>query len=324
VKSLLQTRAWANLKVSQGWQSHEIDGIFVLEKPLSFGQSFLYAPEVNFSDIKNLQNFNQKIKEFTQKSPAIFFRLEILDKLDEEIVKKLCENGFIKAFEELQPEWRQIIDISGSEEEILTQMKQKGRYNIKIAQKHGVKIERVKEENLLEGVDTFYNLFLQTSKNQRFSVRPKKYFQNLVFRLYTASYADLFLAYFNEVPIAGLIITYYDAKASYLYGASSPEFRNVMAPYLAHWEAILAAKVKGCKTYDLLAVSPADGLQQTANGEDEAVSRKPGAVSHKYTGITRFKEQFGGKKINITGSYDLIFKPTWYKFFKMAEQYRRK
>jgi len=301
MQSILQTQEWADLKVSQGWQSHNLKDIFILEKKLPFWKNFLYAPEIDFQKIVN---FNEFIEKIPKNHRTLFLRLEILNEKDIETGKKieavLKKYGFIKAFEELQPEWRQKIDISKSEEEILAQMKPKGRYNIKIAQKNNVDVE---ESN---NITAFYELFCQTAKREGFSIRPKKYFQDLMEKLNPKGYAEMFLAKYNNIVVAAAIITFYESTASYLYGASSNEYRNLMAPYLIHWQAIIKAKAKGCRYYDLLAVSP--------EGASE---------DHKYAGITRFKEQFGGRKVHLVGSYDLVYKPTWYKLFKFAEKRRR-
>jgi len=305
MQSLLQTQEWVTLRQGFGWQAYNVDGISILGKPLPFGLSFLYAPEVDFAEIKNFDEILKKMQEIAQENRSIFFRLEILDEFDEKFIEIIKQNGFIKAFEELQPEWRQIIDISKSEEEILAQMKPKGRYNIKIAQKNNVDV------TASSNVTAFYELFLATAKREGFSLRPKKYFQDLLERLNPKGYAELLLAKYNNIAVAAAIVTFYKDTASYLYGASSNEYRNVMAPYLIHWEAIKRAKAKRCRYYDLLAIEPVNSNQL------------PVTSNHKYAGITRFKEQFGGRKIHLIGSYDLIYKPFWYKLFKMAEKRRR-
>ena len=329
-RSFLQTPFWVKFKEQNGWKAYKVEDIWILGKNLFGNKSFLYAPEVAWSQVIShserseesptnvgsetsseilrltpqndniLQDILEQIKEISQKTQAIFYRLEIIDKNDKNIVEKLKENGFIKAFEEIQPEWRQVIDISKSEEEILAGMKQKGRYNIKIAEKHNVSIEKSQK------IDDFYEIFRQTAKRDGFKIRPLKYFQDLIQILGQDGVAELWQARYNNRTIAVIIAVFYDGTASYLYGASSDEFRNVMAPYLLHWKVIQRAKEKNCQMYDLLAVSP-------ENKEN-----------HKYSGITRFKEQFGGEKVQIVGSYDLVFKPTYYKIFKMVEKYRRK
>lgn len=297
MKSLLQTKEWADFRISQGWQAHNIDGIFVLERELPMGKSFLYAPEVEWGAIK-LNKFLSNLQKNIKKNNQIFLRLEILDKNSDEIVQRLKQSGFVKAFEELQPEYRQVLDISKSEEEILQQMRSKGRYNIKIAQKHNVEIKNSKN------VDGFYKIFAETAQRDGFSIRPKKYFEKMLEIL--GNYCELLYAEFQGKIIAAEIVAYYEETASYLYGASGNEYRNVMAPYLLHWEAIKKAKEKGCKFYDFLAVAP------------------EGQENHKYAGISRFKRQFGGQTVQIVGGYDLVFKPTWYKLFKIAEKLRRR
>jgi len=317
MKSLLQTEEWAELKSAQGWKAHNFDNIYILEKPLPLGFSFLYAPEVEWTSIRNFQNFLENIKKIAEESQSLFFRLEILDEKRDEIVKKLDENKFIKSFEELQPEWRQIIDISKSEEEILNQMKPKGRYNIKVAQKHGVEVTICPIDRLNDGIEIFYDLYQQTAQYQKLSHRDKAYFLEMLKTLYPKDEAAILIARYQNMPLSAVIITFYngeadisqkryDGVASYLYGGTSRLHKNVMAPYLTHWEAIKLAKKKGCRYYDLLAVAP----ERSEN--------------HKYSNLTFFKEQFGGRKINITGSYDLVYKPVWYKIFKMAEKLRRR
>lgn len=334
--SLLQTKEWADFKVRQGWKAHEIDNIFVLEKKLPFGQSFLYAPEIDFYTIVQqtggFEYFLQNIENIRKISNPIFTRLEFIDKMPPDnggnIVEKLKKYRFIKAFEEVQPEWRQVIDISKSDDEILAQMKQKGRYNIRVAEKSGVVIENPPAGGA--NIDDFYNIFCETAKRDGFEIRPKEYFENLMQKFASNDIAELFVAKYNGKTIAAVIATFFADTASYLYGASSNDFRNVMAPYLLHWQIIKRAKEKECKFYDLLAIEPfrdpqtAISYKENINNYQPAEDGRRKAELHKYAGITRFKEQFGGQKVQLVGSWDLIYKPTWYKLFKIAERYRRK
>ena len=306
--SLLQTRGWVDLKVSQGWRNHEVDGVFVLEKPLPLGLSFLYAPEASWEckALHILAIFLEKIQKIAKDRNSIFLRLEILDEKRPEIIEKLKKEKFIKAFEELQPEWRQIIDISKSEEEILAQMKPKGRYNIKVAQKHGVEVSLCPIDRLVDGIEIFYDLYHQTAQYQKISYRDKAYFLEMLETLYPKNEAAILIARYNHLPLSALIITFYDGMASYLYGGASRENKQVMASYLAHWAAIQEAKKRDCTTYDLLAIAP------------------PDQPNHKYANLTFFKEQFGGRKVNIIGSWDLVYRPFWYFWFKLIEKTRRR
>lgn len=345
MKSLLQTKEWAEFRQTQGWRVHWVDEILVLEKSLPLGLSFLYSPEVDFYKINwqkkddpstslRMTSFLQKVGQIAKNSNSVFLRLDFINQKNNFFGAKLenilKQKNFIKSFEEIQPEFRQIIDISKTDQQILSQMKPKGRYNIKIAEKNNVIVEKndivracreLDHDELLDSLparsknnlDIFYHIFKETASRDGFEIRPKSYFENLLKILQPAGLADLLVCRYNGKAIAAGIITFYNDTASYLYGASSNEDRNLMAPYLMHWEVIKEAKARDCNFYDLLAVAPFDNLNP------KTLNLKP----HKYAGITRFKEQFGGHKIQTVGSWDMIIKPTWYGLFKLVEKHRR-
>lgn len=325
MKSVMQTKEWSELRQSQGWRVHEVEDVFVLEKKLPFGFSFLYAPEVDFMSISTkLQKIYENTKKIAKENRAIFTRFDFINQKNslfgEKMVKILNQNQFIKSFEEIQPEFRQIIDITGSEEKILTKMKPKGRYNIKIAQKHGLEIAHSlqltadSKKPKKTDIDEFYKIFVETAKRDGFQIRPKSYFQKLYEILGAAGLAEIITVRYNGVAVASGIFTFYDGIVTYLYGASLSQYRNTMAPYLMHWEAIREAKHRDYKFYDLLAIAPFGKIRMT---NDEL------RMTKKYSGITRFKEQLGGIKYQTVGSWDIVNRPGWYKIFRFIEKIRR-
>ncbi len=302
MKSFLQTQEWANFKCQFGWRQFKVEDNLVLSRSLISGKTMLYAPEVDFELWQSkAREFLEKIKEIAQKEKAIFFRAEFLNPDIKQNQKFLKEADFVKSFEEIQPENRIWIDLTKSEDEILAQMKSKGRYNIKVARRHGVKIE-VSNNPQENQIDEFYQLYRETAKRAKFSYRGKNYFNELA----KLPLIRLYLARYHENTLAAAMVVFYEGMASYLYGASSNEERQVMAPYLMHWQIIKDAKAAGCTTYDLLAVAP------------------EGNEKHRYTNLTRFKEQFGGERVYLLGSWDLIFAPFWYKLYRYGEKIRRK
>lgn len=327
MQSLLQTQEWAMVKENQGWRVHWVEEILVLEKSLPLGFSFLYAPEVDFYKIKN-DTFYAKIKEIAKKNKTIFTRLDFINQkssiINKKIPKILANFGLIKSFEEIQPEFRQIINITGSEEHILAHMKPKGRYNIKVAQKYQVSCIKYKGLETQEGIDIFYDLFKKTASRDGFGIRPKKYFEDLVKILQEKNLVEVLVARYNGKAVAAGIFTFYGDMASYLYGASSNENRQVMAPYLMHLEVIREAKKRNCKFYDLLAIEPFRHPEPAGEGSQGILRPAQNDRKHKYAGITRFKEQFGGVKIQTMGSWDMVHKPVLYQLFKIAEKARRK
>ena len=145
-------------------------------------------------------------------------------------------------------------------------MKPKGRYNIKLAEKKGVV---VKES---EDVSSFYELLLDTSSRDGFFINTKNYYESM---LNTLSQAKLLCAYYDEKLIGAGIFTFTKNQGLYYYGASSNEYRNLMATYLLQWRAIQMAKEKNCRFYDFLGISA------------------PDAKNDRLEGVTEFKLKFG-------------------------------
>ncbi len=303
--NLFQSPEWEQFKLATGYQkSYRIDGVLVLQKNLPFGRSMLYSPmlsEAQAESIKyKVESFLKEIKIISQKSKSIFYRLEINIDSQQWNNKTMKQLGFVKSFEEMQPEHTRIINLELSEAEILAQMKQKGRYNIKIAEKNGVKIEEVTD------IDRFYALYHSMASRHGITYRSRDYFQKLLDNLLPKGYCKVFIAAANGQDLAAAIITYYSQTATYLFGGSSDINKNYMAPYLLHWHIMQQAKARGCKKYDLFGVSPR------------------GKNDHAWSGVTAFKEKLGGEYVELLGSYDLVFKPTEYQLFKIVEKIRRK
>ncbi len=177
-----------------------------------------------------------------------------------------------------------IIDLMQSDEDILSQMKPKGRYNIKVAQKNNVHIVHS------EDTHAFYKLVEQTGSRDGFTHLPLHTYQAFVTNLKDSF---LLLAYSAEnKPIAGLIGVIWNGIGIYYYGASSYEDRALMAPYLLQWEAMQYCKKRGAKKYDLLGIAPT------------------GAVgNHPWKGISEFKEKFGGEVREYPLEQEILLKP---------------
>jgi lipid II:glycine glycyltransferase (peptidoglycan interpeptide bridge formation enzyme) len=205
-----------------------------------------------------------------------------------------------------------------AEQELLNQMKPKGRYNITVARRHGVTIEQT------DSIDDFYHLYLDTNRRQRITGRPKQYFRQLMKHL--PKQAVVFIARYKLQPLACAVVIFWQDTVTYLYGGSAAEHRQVMAPYLLHWEIMLEAKKRGCKRYDLGAVAPVLNTEsriQSIYSRFQILDSRSRSLTKKYAGLTRFKQQFGGQTIHIIGSYDLIFKPWWYRLYRLTERARR-
>lgn len=309
IPSYFQTDAWGKFKAATGWRASRYGNLLGLERGLALGKSMLYFPEIPFSD-ESLATVKKIIRDNGGKR-HIFTRFEFLTPWSAPAAQTLVELGLVKSFEEVQPEHRQWVPLEGSEEDILKQMKPKGRYNVGVAERNNLVVKTGMTNELLAD---FYDLYAETARRSKFSGRSASYFQGLCNLLVQNNQGEIVAVYQGKKALAAGIILYYGTLASYLYGGSvrQPAEQSLMAPYLMHWEAMKQAKKRGCKIYDLLAISP------PADASAEA------AFNHPYAGLSRFKSQFGGSAVHLLGSWDLVGNSLWYTLYQLAERRRRK
>jgi lipid II:glycine glycyltransferase (peptidoglycan interpeptide bridge formation enzyme) len=306
MESIFQSKYWEKFKLKTGYQkSYWLDDILILRKDLPLGYSMLYSPLVKESQVAALsdKDFNKTIQTICEDNNAIFYRLEL------DVPKDRFElpKSYIRAFEEMQPEHTLTLDLTKNTETLLAEMKQKGRYNVRLAAKNEITI--VKETDLQYGIDVFFKLYSVTAKRHHITYRTKSYFDNFAQVVGQNDLMKIYTAYKiidgKNTPLASAIIVYSGKTAIYMFGASSDEYKNLMAPYLLHWEIIQESQELGSLKYDFFGIAPDDDPK------------------HAWAGVTRFKKQFGGEVESIMGSYDLVAKPMQYKLFKLAEKIRR-
>ena len=195
----------------------------------------------------------------------------------------------------IYPEATRIVDLTKSEEEILSQMKQKGRYNIRLAERSAVSGQRSEDASL------FHKLVQATSKRDAFIPHSLGHYQKFL----ELPGSFLLIATKDDTPIAGLIGVIHGDTGIYYYGASSYKHRSLMAPYLLQWEAMKYCKSQGCSQYDLFGIAPPDS-----------------PPDHPWSGITNFKEKFGGNVITYPKEHQIIHRPYAKHMLDLARRVR--
>lgn len=188
-------------------------------------------------------------------------------------------------------------DLTLSEEQLLSHMHQKARYNTRVAEKHGVVVY---ENNSSEAFAAYCDLlFGGTAKRQKVGMHSVDYQTQMWDTLHKQKMARLFVAeYQKKILSAMLVFTWKDA-VYYAYGANSLEHKEVMAATALLWRVALQMKKEGYKLFDLW-------------GAEEG------------TGFSKFKEQFGARLVELVGTYDVVVNPLGYRLFRFAEDIRWK
>ena len=214
---------------------------------------------------------------------------------------------------DIQPPDSTLVDLTGTEEEILEKMHSKWRYNIRLSERKGVVIHRYlgNDINLSEKIDKFYELTKITNARDGNASHSKAYYADLIKSSAEEVAAgkdvpviSLYIAEHEGEEIASIMTLFSHDEAIYLYGASSNNKRNLMPNHLLQWTAIKDAKNFGSKYYDLYGMPP--------EGKNE---------NHPMHGLYMFKSNFGGKNIHRAGSFDVPLN-MFYPLYSMLEKLR--
>ena len=304
----LQSWGWGELKAASGWhplrlalwdtaRAEIVAAAQVLRRtaphtPLWAGH-LAYIPKGPVLDWANEELshvFFAQLHPFLRKQGAIALRLEPTQaegdagtRLHTHLLAQRLHPAHA-----VQPLRTILLDIAADEATLLAQMKEKWRYNVRLAGRKGVV---VRAAETIEDVQAWYSLLETTGTRDSFGIHTLAYYLQ-VWRTFTPqNTARLLLAEYNGQLLAGIFVSLFAGQAIYLYGASSNEQRQLMPNYLLQWEAILWAKSCGAGSYDFWGIPETDA-------EDEAMA-----------GVYRFKRGWGGRVVQFLGCYEYIYRP---------------
>jgi len=304
---LLQTGEWGELKSAFGWEAVRLVrgeiGVQILFRKLPLGFTVAYAPKPVFSNRLSVigDQFWMEVDSVCRQKRAIFLKIEPDLWTDTAAHELRITNYELHASpHNIQPPRTLVVDISCAENEILARMKQKTRYNIRLAEKKEVTVRP------WEDIPAFHKMMLVTGGRDGFGVHSLEYYRLFYELFHPKGMCELLLAEYESKPLAALMVARSGKNAYYLYGASTDAERNRMPTYLLQWEAMRWAKARGCETYDLWGVPDEDEAALEANFE----KRRDGLW-----GVYRFKRGFGGELKRAAQALDRVYNPLLYKLY---------
>jgi lipid II:glycine glycyltransferase (peptidoglycan interpeptide bridge formation enzyme) len=304
----------------------------ILRQGFAAPLSILYAPKGPLLDWTKPSLRAQVLNDLqglARKESAIFLKIDpdvvlgsgappeenVADPRGQDVPSELKQRGWRYSADQIQFKNTVLIDLSPSEEELLAGMKQKTRYNIRLAAKKGVTLR-------IGTVDDFsmlYKMYAETSVRDGFVIRDEGYYQTvwktfatnqqppnprsqisnlqLPITHYQSPFAEPLIAEVDRQPVAAIFVFYFAERAYYVYGMSRDIHREKMPSYLLQWEAIRRARARGCRVYDLW------GAPEVFDDSDPM------------WGVYRFKEGLGGQVVRTLGAWDFAPNPFWYKLY---------
>lgn len=294
----LQTPEWEEFRRKTNLKTLRVNGLLLTihkipHTPFNIG----YIPKGPMPDKKLID----QLKKIGSEENCVFIQLEpnVIKTSDSSLITHNL--GLRPAVHPLFTKYTFVLDLTKSEDELLKGMHPKTRYNIRIAQKHGVEIV---EDNSDKAFEEYLKLTKETTLRQGFYAHSEKY-HRLMWKTLKDKIAHLFLAKYKNKILAAWIVFVYKDTLYYPYGASSSEHREVMASNLMMWEVIRWSKRLGLKKFDMWG----------------ALGPKPDELD-EWFGFHRFKQGYGPELIEFVGSYDLVINPFLYELYKLADKLR--
>lgn len=285
---------------------------------LPFRQSYVYVPRGPVIDVAHASAkdafhwFVDHMRRKVHDAAAAFGRAEFAQVAGTETAMlTVLEKGGFRPGTAMQPVHTVINDLVPDEAAQLAAMHSKTRYNIRVAERHGVTVrEALYEEVWLKGeIGRFWKLLEATAERDGFQTHVRAYYGIMIAGLCPGTDSGdlkvrLWFAEHEGEPVAAALVAEYGDTATYLHGASAHDKRQLMAPYLLHWSIMRAAKAAGIAKYDFWGVAPTDDPK------------------HPWAGITRFKNGFGGKHVAYAGAWELPGQGPWYTLYRYVKKFR--
>jgi len=294
----LQTKVWGHFREKMGVTVYYDDSFLVTFHKLPFlPYTIGYFPKGSVFN----QDMVEKLRTIGMKYRAIYIQVEPnIKKAD----LSTLPTGIKPSHHALFTPYTFILNLTPSEETLLAGFHSKTRYNIKLAQKHNVKVQ---EDNSKEAFAQYLRLTQETTARQGFYAHSPHYAQTMWDTLAPQAMAKLFTATYNGEVLAAWIIFCSDQTIYYPYGASSRNHREVMAPTLLLWEIVRWGKQHGYTAFDLWG----------------AMGPNPDTHDPWY-GFHRFKEGFAPELVEFLGSFDIVINPILYPLYCLADSIRWK
>lgn len=321
---ILQTWEWGESKIRNGWMpetfiwqkdAQKVEACaLILRRELKFSflkLRVLYSPKgptLNWANDALRKRVLDDLQEYAKAQKAIFLKIdpdvllgtgvpgtegETTNQLGQNLEQTLKKRGWLFSQDQIQFRNTVLIDLTRGEEEILAAMKQKTRYNIRLAVRRGVKVRQA----TIEDLPMLYRIYAQTAIRDDFVIRGQDYYLALWQSFMQADMCKALIAEIESEPVAGLFIMHFNRVARYMYGMSTEKFRELMPNHLLQWEAMRLSKQLGCDSYDMW-------------GAPDVFDESDGMW-----GVYRFKEGFNGVTARHIGAWDFPARPCLYKLY---------
>ena len=325
-KSFFQTTEIAKLREKNGWtvyyfgvkeKNKLLAATMAVAKPTFLGKSTFYTPGgplVDYEDTRLLNFFMKNLRNYMKSHNGYVFHIDpYYELIERDRDGKIVEDGFNhqKAANNLknlgfkplkiseQPKYLFVLDLEKhTPDELFASFKQNTRNLISRTSRNGIKVRELKREELKE----FKKITESTAERRDFQDKSLSYYEQMYDLFHDKNEVKFIVAEVKDTILSAAMFMTYGDEVLYLFSGSDKKYmKEYNAQYAIQWHMIKYAAEHGFKRYNFYGIQ---GLPDP---------KKPGY------GIYKFKKGFGGRVVELLGSYELPLSPL-YHFHKIVSK----
>jgi len=301
--NFLQSSIFAQIK-SPSWKAlYLIDEaseikLLILTRIVPFLGTVAYIPGgPNIPSVESFHKLATSIKLFLKIHHPDIFLIKFEPRIAGAKQSDFLKNGLVQA-PSIQPNATIVLPVTTD----LTQMGRRARRYIRTGEREGVTVKNVKlsEKNM----HTMYNLMGSAYGGRGIpGLRTFAYYKKFWSLFHEANAGDLYFAYDNNTPVAGVFVVKNGKIALYKDGGSLHGRQSKGATYLIHWKIMQDLAADKYTFYDLWGSPPSSQI---------------GAPAHPLAGLASFKTAFSTVVTDYPGVFDSIVNQRKYCLWQLA------
>jgi len=307
--AFFQAWQWGEVQTSFGrqifrygiYKEEELVGIFFTTKVVARRGTYLHVrqgPVAKNVDTHITKCVVSELKRIASAEHVDFIRMNPMIDDNPGNRQMMKDFGFIPSqLHAMDAELCWVLDITESEETLLSNMRKTTRYEIRRALQQHVEVRISTNTADLIHFRKLYDITATRHKFVKHDAIAEEFTEFV-----KSDQAILLLGEFNGEITTASIVFFWGDQAIYHHGASIPSKTGVS--YAVQWKAICEAKRRGKKVYNFWGIAPENNNK------------------HPWRGITLFKKGFGGRELKFIHAHDLPI--TWRYLFVRLLEYMRK
>ena len=322
----VQTSRWAQVKACLGWKplrvvarcgGEVVGGAQMLIHPVAMLGLAAYVPKGPL--LREPSPFVagwivKEIHKYCRETGVQFLSIQPAN-METLFAPLFHEVGLQESTLELAPVATILVDLRGTDEEILKRMKRQGRQNIQISQRKGVQVRLGGAEDIA----TFYQLHCQSARRQKFLPYPKRYFEGMWQVFNQIGAAHLFFGEIDHRPVSSLLAISFNGRLSTKIIGWNGEGRECRPNEAMIWRAMQLGRDLGLRFLDFEGIDLDVAVSALQKDQKPEVDEETVPSGQMDPGYARYKFKYGGQIVLGPRAYDLVANPFFRRMYRKLQ-----